>query len=344
MSDDSLGAWLREDDRWVQGAQGSSTEAWGPTGDPKNGGERGDDDTEATGGTGTPFLWGPEEEPRRGSRLRRLMAAPWILAAVLAVVAIVGRGGGPAADTPLPARERTPDTPATPETVESAASAGEGAGGAAAGDDRLSKAIGDDGLRAAAAVAVRSQVSGPIAGAGDPPDRVRYVDLAVGESVTWVGDVAVVTVAAVVLDGAAGHWQDAQSVRYAVPLQRRDGGVVTLGRPWAVPMHAAAPPPRSWQPVAAPELAEPVLGALAGAGYNAVGGVELSRDPELAGVLRARVEAVAPGEGSARLHELWLRDGPSPTLLGLPGPTSAAPSPDDGRSGEPAAPTQAGRP
>jgi hypothetical protein len=72
--------------------------------------------------------------------------------------------------------------------------------------------------------------------------------------------------------------------------------------------------------------------------------VELSRDPELAGVLHARVEAVAPGEGSARLHELWLRDGPLPTPLGLPGPTSAAPSPDDGRSGEPAAPTQAGMP
>jgi hypothetical protein len=159
VSDESLGAWLREDDRWAQGAQVSSTEAWGPSGDPKNRGERGDDDTEVTGGTGTPFLWGPEEEPRRGGRLRRLTAAPWIVAGVLAVVAILGRGGGPAAYTPLPAKERTPDTPGTPETAESAASAGEGAGGAAAGDDRQGKAIGDDVLRAAAAVAVRRSPS-----------------------------------------------------------------------------------------------------------------------------------------------------------------------------------------
>jgi hypothetical protein len=110
----------------------------------------------------------------------------------------------------------------------------------------------DSDLRAAAAVAVRNGLSGST-GAGD---GVRYVDLALGESVSWTGqDTAVVTVVAVVLDGSGGRWQEARTARYAVPLQRRDGRAVALAPPGrcrsATPRPRRAPGSRSrllsWQ-------------------------------------------------------------------------------------------------
>jgi hypothetical protein len=83
------------------------------------------------------------------------------------------------------------------------------------------------------------------------------------------------------------------------------------------------------------------VAALTDAGYDPIGGVELSRDPTLAGVLRARLEAVAPGEPAARVHELWLRDGSSPVLLGHePGAPSRQPDrePPDEPGGTAASP------
>lgn len=237
----------------------------------------------------------PDEDVGSGSRRRRLLllaaALPWAVACVLGVAVVAG---GPA--------------PATGESTAPGAHAG-----AAPGEP---PAAVDPALGAAAALAVRLTVT--TAGADDGADR-RYVDLAVPEALTWIGDVAVVTVAAVVLEGAGDHWHTSRPARFAVPLQLVDGEAVAVAAPWPLVVGAPTADMSAWEPADADH--DGVARAVSAAGYTDIAAIEVeARAPagpeDHPPLLRAHVQARAPGEPGPRAHQLWLRTDPEPTVLG----------------------------
>lgn len=175
----------------------------------------------------------------------------------------------------------------------------------------------DPALGAAAALTVQDVLTGSDEATG----RRRYVDLALPESVIWVGDVAIVQVAAVVLEGAPGRWDAPRHARYAVPLRAGSTGHRVLGPPWALAdAPDIAPEPANFVPFHDQVVAEAVGRTLTEAGYSDAHVSQLGRDPSIPGVLQAEITAIAPGEASAREHALWLRDDEMPTLLGALAP------------------------
>ncbi|MGH8934576.1 MAG: hypothetical protein ACRDZO_29085 [Egibacteraceae bacterium] len=175
----------------------------------------------------------------------------------------------------------------------------------------------DPALGAAAALTVQDVLTGSDGENG----LQRYVDLALPEAVIWVGDVAIVQVAAVVLEGVPGRWDAPRHARYAVPLRAGPMGPRVLGPPWAL---AGAPDitPESahFVPFHDQVVAEAVGRALTEVGYSDAHVHQLGRDPSIPGVLQAEITAIAPGEASAREHALWLRDDETPTLFGALAP------------------------
>lgn len=236
----------------------------------------------------------PDEDTGNRSPRRRLLllaaALPWAVACAVGVAVVTG---GP--------------SPATEESAAPAAGAG-----------RQGESEEEPALGAAAALAVRLAVT--TAAEEDGPGGVRrYVDLAVPEAVSWAGDVAIVTVAAVVLEGAGDRWHTSRPARFAVPLQLVDGRAVAVDAPWPLATDAPTPDPRGWQ--ATDVDADSVARALAAAGYTDVGAIDVearaaSSPPEQVPVLRAHVQARAPGEPEPRAHQLWLRADPEPSVLG----------------------------
>lgn len=289
MSDNPLADWLRE--RHAALGEAGTTPDDAATGIPPAWPDW------ATPATTTPDPapepWeeppGGEAPPRRRRRLLLLATLPWVVAAAI-VVGVLG-------DTT--AGSVPPRAGADAGTVEAAP-----AGAGQTVDPRLG---------AAAAVAVRLSVTTP-AGSPDGDTEARYVDSAVPEAVRWSGDVAVVTVLAVVLEGPADAWRMVRSARFAVPVGLVDGQAVVLGEPWAV-----SPPPESarvagWEPAAADR--EAIAGAAEAAGYTDVDVLEVGALPEDPTVLRARIRARAPGESTARTHAPWLHADPDPAVLG----------------------------
>lgn len=249
--------------------------------------------------------------PRRRRRALVLGAAalPW---AVLAIVGLATRSsgdgedpapppgagdpapledpspapGGTAAGTTIPARPGDPLPPAPPGAAASAVH-GE--------------------LAALAAVAVRLELSGH--GEQDQ-DPIRYVDLAVAEGADAVGDLTVVRVLAVVLEGGPDGWSDTRVRRFAVPLQGAPGGYAPAGTPWELPGPAAATSrPLDWQAAGPADPA--VVRALEREGYEDVTDAEVSETSDAA-VRRVRFTATGP----AGAHEVWMTTGPQPRLLG----------------------------
>lgn len=232
----------------------------------------------------------PDEDPTRGSPRRRLLllaaALPWAVAGALGVAVV---GGGP-----------------TPATHESAAPA----------------ATVDPALGAAAALAVRLAVT-TTAEQDEPDAGRRYVDLAVPEALTWAGDVAVVTVAAVVLEGDGDRWHTSRPARFAVPLHVVEGRPTTLGAPWPLALAAPAADPPRWEPADADH--DGVARALSAAGYTDIDAMDVeargaSGAADQIPLLRAHVQARAPGEPEPRAHRLWLRTEPEPAVLGADHP------------------------
>lgn len=246
----------------------------------------------------------PDEETDSGSPRRRLLllaaALPWAVACALGVAAVTG---GPAPATDEPAEPMAP-AGAQPAPGEPAAA--------------VHPALG-----AAAALAVRLTVTTATEG-DDPGAERRYVDLAVPEALTYVGDVAVVTVAAVVLEGAGDRWHTSRPARFAVPLQLVDGRAVAVGAPW--PLALATPAAAlEWEPADADR--DGVARALSSAGYTDIGAVDVeARAGGAPGdgppLLRAHVQARGPGESERRAHELWLRTDPEPAVLGADQPAA----------------------
>jgi hypothetical protein len=168
-------------------------------------------------------------------------------------------------------------------------------------------------LGTTAAAAVQQMLTGT-----DPAsNRSRYVNLALPQTATWVGDVVIVDVAAIVLEGTGGRWDRPHPVRYAVPLRVRAGTVRVLSAPWTLPdPPQTAPEDTAFAPIEDWTLTEATGRALRTVGYQDVHVQALARDPGLPGVLKAKVTAISPGEGQPRSQELWVSDQPSPTVLG----------------------------
>lgn len=245
-----------------------------------------------------PAPWLAESGADDGGRRRRLWwllplaAIPWLAMVTIALAG--GVGGHPS------------------ETRDAAATVTGGVPQAAPGD-----VYGEDALRAAAAVAVRTSVT---------DGRRRYVDTVAPESLRWVGSVAVVTVRAVVLRGRDGRWLAARPARFAVPLRGGADGPRVLATPWPLPPPSPGVAAGDFRRVDDEELATAAAAALGRAGYDGLDGLRLGRDPALAAVLQATVRARAPGEPTPRRHELWLADEPVPRLLGHDAPPSPPPS------------------
>lgn len=245
----------------------------------------------------------PAEETDGASSRRRLLllaaALPWAVACALGVAVVTG---GPA-----------------PATDESAAPAAPAGAQAAAGEPTAAV---DPALGAAAALAVRLTVT-TAAEEGDPGAERRYVDLAVPEALTFVGDVAVVTVAAVVLEGAGDRWHTSRPARFAVPLQLVDGRAVAVGAPWPLALLTPTADALDWEPADADQ--DSLTRALSAAGYTDIDAVDVEAPATGAQgdetpLLRAHVQARGPGEPERRAHQLWLRTDPEPAVLGADHP------------------------
>ncbi len=223
----------------------------------------------------------PPPEPRPRWRLLMLAAVPWAVALALGVALLGG------------AREEA----VMPEPVVGPVAATE--------DGAVDGAVAETG-----ALLVRAALSG--SGQGAP----RYVDAAVATGVEMVGDASVVSVLALVLEGGGQGWERAGLERYAVALRMGEPGPALLGGPWALPPPAEGPPSAEGAAVSDPALHELVAAELAAVGYRDVTGLDLRRDPARPGVLLARLEAIPPGGESPGTWTAWLRDEPSPVLIG----------------------------
>lgn len=180
-----------------------------------------------------------------------------------------------------------------------------------------------------AAVAATAVVAVRLARTAHEPDgRTRYVDLALPSDVAWHGDVAVVTVDAVVLDGAADGWQPPRLARFAQAVLAEPGAPPRpLGRPWVLPAPPAEGEPPVLEPLDDPEASGAAAIRLADAGYADVEVAGLARLTHAPGLVVVTATARAPGEDRAGTHHVWLAEGAEGAVLGLHDPDTGGPSP-----------------
>lgn len=287
--------------------------------------------------------WAQEDEARadgsrqRRRRLRRLLllaGVPWV---VVVLAAVAGRNAvgteaaqgaatqadhteAPPAPDPGPSRAAAPPAPSRspsavtgplPRDASTSAPANAAAERNPSTDGATTRpASAAPTAAAAAVVAVRSSIDAP-------EGRRRHVDLAVPEVVELLGDVAVVRVAAVVLEGPVdGRLETAAPLRFAVPLRVHDGVAEVLAAPWTLPFPVVTGSSSAFEHTA-PDDPERVRAALEAAGYAVDAVRTTGEDAALAGVIAVGFSGVAPGEGAARDHVVWLRhDGTALVTLG----------------------------
>lgn len=220
-------------------------------------------------------------ETRSPRRLFALVGTVCVVALALAVVAATRPRAVQLPARPLP----TPTTAAA--TPQPAVAAGT-AGAPEAGGDA-------DGSAAAAVLAVRRAAA---------PNR--YVDTAVAERVTPLGDLAIVTVRALVLQRAATGWDAGSQARFAVAVGEVEGTATALAPPWAVSVAPEAAPAPRWQTVNDPTLAATARDALRAEGYRISGGVELAVDEFRVDIVQATFRGVAPEADAPADHRVWL--------------------------------------
>lgn len=344
MSDNPLADWLRERGAWSgdgeQGVVGPSTTLGGAPPPPHDRDAVGPDPTSSEspgrsqdpGDRGpvplddpAPLGWadepGPQRDrPRRVLLLLVLAALPWLgfAAVALGVLGDAGprRGSDETAQQegtdPEPAETGVaePDVPADPSPGQATTGPEVDPPPPARAADSPGRADAERRAGATAALALRTELTGEAAEGGP----LRYVDLAVAESVRWVEDVAIVEVAAVLLESAGDAWGEGRPARFAVPVRVTGTETVPVAAPWPVAAPAAAETP-SWEPVADEHLAEAVASALTGGGYRRVTDVALARSGDVPGVLAADVVAVGPGATDPGPHRVWLRDDDAPSLF-----------------------------
>lgn len=277
----------------------------------------------------------PEAEPAdaggRARRLWRIAATAWAgLVIGVAVLLVGGRlvgaevGSGPApqaeaggsaggssggsAGAEVP-DAGTADAAAPPPPPVAAPPATDGAEDASAAPDPsaapglagapTSPEMAEGPAAAAALVAVRLGLTS----AAEP---ARYVDLVHPESTERHGDVVIVTVAAVILEGRDGRWTAARAARYGVAVDTGGAHPRALGAPWPLlASDAPVPEPPAVVPLSEEIDGEALLEALVAAGYRDAtveGGLPGAPAP----LVRVRITAVAPGEDATAAHDVWL--------------------------------------
>jgi hypothetical protein len=233
-----------------------------------------------------PAPWAADDERGSGDAGTRrrvlfaLAAVPWVAVAVL-VVALARPEAAPG------------EAPATAHEAASALAAVD-----VPPPPALEVAHGEHAAGAGAVLHVRAAVS---TGAGADP--VRYVDTAAVERVEELGEVTIVSVVAMVLEGSAERWTSAAPRRYAVAL--RDGR--PLADPWPLPGPELEPRAVAWDPVDDADLAAAAMEALADAGYDTPVPPSLAGASELPDVLRATFDGTAPSERAPAEHTVLLR-------------------------------------
>jgi hypothetical protein len=295
------------------GAWDSTTGDSGPGDSRPEAGVAGAPETCLAGGPEACMAGGPR--PRRQRWWLGLAAAPWIAIPVLLAGPLGTSAPSPVSIHPIEQPSPTASDMAPP-AVPGFAAEHPAAGSTTAPEVQI---------RAVATIAARQAFSGPIDGGA------RYLDAATAEEVLWLdAGTAVVGVTGLLLEGTAERWASTRAVRLAVPLAVRNGVPVPAGLPWELAPPQATPQEPAWEPAADPALTASVRETLEAAGYTLITSVALARAPELPAVLRAVVQAVAPGAPASAEHHMWLRDGASPLLLHDRhdrSPASAPPSP-----------------
>lgn len=299
MADNPLAAWLLQQGPSPHGPGEDAPAAATPSGNALTA-------APAPGSSGEqdppPWDLGPEPATPFPRRLLLLAALPWMVVVVLAVALWL----------PMPGTSAPPGDGSDASTGPVAT--GHGGERSPASATTEAAAIDDNAmLLQVAALMVRAELHGPAEAGGDAPAEVRYADQAVGIGIERLGDVAVVTVTALVLEGDDRGWDRSRTARYAIALRSGPSGVDPLGGPWALPTPDAPPEP---EPVDDESSPDRVLAALEAAGYRQISDLRLSRPAGLDGVLVAAARAVAPGEDAPDAQQVWIRDGPEAAVLG----------------------------
>lgn len=256
-------------------------------------GELDDDQDGEEQGRASAGILGARQRPRR-PRLALLAAAA---AALWAAVALALLLGGEDEDEDPGGLAPTTETAGDPSEPHAAVSGASATGGGVPADEA-----------AAAVIGARLEVARLAEGTG----RSRYVDAAVAEGAERVGDLVVVRVLAVVLEGEDGTWTSERVERFAVPLRADVSGEPALaGAPWPLPAPAgdrAEGPTWADSDEPAPGVAE----ALEAAGFQGVADLGTAGADD-APLLRATFTAdLPPGR-----HEVWLTDDQDTRVLGL---------------------------
>lgn len=316
MADNPLAAWLLQQDR-PPGASAEEGRAAAPgptaaTGPAAATAVAGAPPAGAPDGQ-SPSVWDLEPGPATRSPRRLILMAviPWIVVVVLVATLWRPAAGTSAPPSGEPAAARGPAAadPGAADDAEEIAEpsrATSATATATAGEDAM--------LRHIAALTVKAELHGAVEADGEagPDMRVRYADEAVGTDIERLGDVAVVTVIALVLEGGERGWDRSLTTRHAVALRSVPSGVEPLGAPWALPP-SGTPPEHEPVPDESPDR---VLTALEAAGYRQISDLRLSRPAGVGGVLVAAARAVGPGEDAPTEQQVWIRDGPEPSVLG----------------------------
>ena len=210
---------------------------------------------------------------------------------------------------PAPGRAERPEALATPRT------------GLAQHADRdlahqlVTDAGADLAARAAAALAASAVHEHVTASGSDDHGVDWYVDHVVAEQVRMLGDVAVVTVLASVLEGSAGVWHERRTARFGIAMAVRGDGLRPVSQPWPLPppdLSIDAAPPG--MPVEDTDAHDAALEALEAAGYTDVELRVLTRHPF--GVLVAELDGLGPDDRIQQRLGVWLTDERTPTVLG----------------------------
>ena len=248
----------------------------------------------------------------RDRRRTALVAAPWVLAAVLGVVGVVAGGRG-ATDQPTAAPPSTPSPPTTPAPLPSATASG--TTGLAIDPSGPSAALPPD-VELAVLLAARAAMgTAGLAAADGSGDRwtleVRVTAL---EAVT--DEHAVARVDGLVIEARDDGWHGPFPAAVAV-LVRTAPTPAVVGSAWplaALDLPTASP---SVRPVDDPDPG--LVAPLQDNGWTIteVTAVEAADDA----LLRVRLSGTAPGAARTADHVVWLLDGPNgPRPLPLPHP------------------------
>jgi hypothetical protein len=161
-------------------------------------------------------------------------------------------------------------------------------------------------------VHVRSALTDPPLGTRDAPPGAppAYVDSAVVDDAVVVDGLTLLFVTAVVLTGGEQGWTAATLERVGLVLRRTRVGAQILGGPFPAPPVHVEMVALPFTAEADTTLATAVSAALGSAGWSDVSDLAVARVST--GLLRARMQAAAPGDLERRAHEVWLVDPTAP--------------------------------